>query len=536
VYARSRRKWAAAVSLAAVVLAGFGAVGTGAPAPQPRRGGSLNFMVSAEPPSFDAHRETTFAVIHPIRPHYNLLVKFDPLNYPKVVPDLAESWTVSEDGLTYTFRIRSGVRFHDGSLLTSRDVKASLDKIIFPPQGVVSARQAMYEMVESVTAPSPNTVVIQLKWPSPTFLEKLASPFNWIYKADILERDPRWYERNVMGTGPFRFKEYVRGSHWEGVRFENYWKPGRPYLDGYRALFISSPAAQTAALKFGQALVEFRGFAPAQRDEVVQFLGDRVTVQESGWLCNLLVVPNNQRKPFDDHRVRRALTLAIDRWGGSRALSQITFMGPVGGVMRPGGPFATPEAELTKLAGFGRDINAARQEARRLLREAGVPEGFEFTVKNRNVPMPYIPAGIFVVDQWRQVGLNPRHVIQETGPYLADLRAGNFDVGIDFTCDFFDDPDVQLTKFVSSDRNPLNYARYTDRLVDGLFRAQSRERDLPRRLQIVRQFERRVLSDRAYQFHLLWWQRIVPHWKKLHGYKVGPSHYLEDLEEVWLSE
>jgi len=532
---RRLQQLGAAALLVAVLVAASGTVGSSAPAP-PRRGGSLSFIVSAEPPSFDGHRETTFAVIHPIRPHYNLLVKFDPLNYPKVVPDLAESWTVSQDGLTYTFRIRSGVRFHDGSLLTSRDIKASLDKIIFPPQGVASARQAMYEMVESISAPSPNTVVIRLKWPSATFLEKLASPFNWIYKADILERDPRWYERNVMGTGPFRFKEYVRGSHWEGVRFENYWKPGRPYLDGYRALFISSPAAQAAALKFGQALVEFRGFAPAQRDEVVQFLGDRATVQESGWLCNILVVPNNQRKPFDDFRVRRALTLAIDRWGGSRALSQITFMGPVGGVMRPGGPFATPEAELTKLAGFGRDINAARQEARRLLREAGVPEGFEFTVKNRNIPMPYIPAGIFLVDQWRQVGLNPRHVIQETGPYLADLRAGNYDVGIDFTCDFFDDPDVQLVKFVSSDRNPLNYARYTDRLLDGLFRQQSRERDLQRRLQIVRQFERRVLSDRAYQYHLLWWQRIVPHWKKLQGYRVGPSHYLEDLEEVWLSE
>ncbi len=533
---RHRLTVLASLLVLAALVAGSAATGLSAPTPPPRRGGVLNFIVSAEPPSFDAHRETTFAVIHPVRPHYNLLVKFDPLNYPQVVPDLAESWRVSEDGLTYTFRVRSGVRFHDGSLLTSRDVKASLDKIIFPPQGVVSARQAAYEMVESISAPDPRTVVIRLKWASPSFLQNLASPFNWIYKAEILERDPRWYERNVMGTGPFRFKEYVRGSHWEGVRFENYWKRGRPYLDGYRALFISSPAAQTAAIRSGQALVEFRGFSPAQRDEVVQALGDRVVVQESGWLCNLLVVPNARRRPFDDARVRRALTLAVDRWGGSRALSQISFLGPVGGVMRPGGPYATPEAELQRLAGFGRDIQAARQEARRLLREAGVPEGFEFTLKNRNIPMPYQPGGIYLIDQWRQVGLNPRHVIQETGPYLADLRAGNYDVAVDFTCDFYDDPDVQLAKFLSADRSPANYAGYTDRLLDGLYRQQSRERNPQRRLQIVRQFERRVLSDRAYQYHLLWWRRIVPHWKRLQGYKVGPSHYLEDLEEMWLTE
>ncbi len=522
------------VILAALVV-GAASTGLSAP-PPPRRGGVLNFIVSAEPPSFDAHRETTFAVIHPIRPHYNLLVKFDPANYPRVVPDLAESWQVSEDGLTYTFRIRSGVRFHDGSLLTSRDVKASLDKIIFPPQGVPSARQAAYDMVESISAPDPRTVVIRLKWASPSFLQNLASPFNWIYKAEILERDPRWYERNVMGTGPFRFKEYVRGSHWEGVRFEGYWKSGRPYLDGYRALFISSPAAQTAAIRSGQALVEFRGFSPAQRDEVVQALGDRVVVQESGWLCNLLVVPNSRRRPFEDARVRRALTLAIDRWGGSRALSQISFLGPVGGVMRPGGPYATPEAELQRLAGFGQDIQAAREQARRLLREAGVPEGFEFTLLNRNIPMPYLPGGIYLIDQWRQVGLNPRHVIRETGPYLADLRAGNYDVAVDFTCDFYDDPDVQLAKFVSADRSPANYGGYIDRLLDGLYRQQSRERNPQRRLQIVRQFERRVLSERAYQYHLLWWRRIVPHWKRLQGYKVGPSHYLEDLEEMWLTE
>src|SRR5215831_13175676 len=174
---------------------------------KPRYGGELIFAVPSEPPSYDAHREETFGVIHPMAPHYNTLLRTDPLDRTgtKPVGDLAESWTVSKDGRTYTFKIRKGVKFHDGSELTSKDVKASYDKIIFPPQGVASDRQGQYTNVEAVQAPDPNTVVFRLKFPQGSFLSSVASPWNWIYKADILAKDPRWYEKNVMGTGPFLF-------------------------------------------------------------------------------------------------------------------------------------------------------------------------------------------------------------------------------------------------------------------------------------------------------------------------------------------
>lgn len=523
-----------AVFLAVLLVAGIWPGPT--TAQQPRRGGTLSFVVSAAPPSFDAHREATFALIHPARPHYNLLVKFDPLNYPKVVPDLAESWTVSADGKTYTFKIRRGVRFHDGSGLTARDIKASYEKIIFPKGDVVSARQATYEMVERIEQPDQFTVVFRLKWKSPSFLQAVASPWNWIYKAEIIERDPHWYERNVMGTGPFKFVEYVRGSHWVGARNEDYWVKDRPYLDGYRALFITSSVAQVNAIKSGQALVEFRGFSPPQRDDIVRTLGAGGRVQESSWLCNNIVVFNTKRKPFDDARFRKALTLAIDRWGGSQALGQVAFLGPVGGALRPGGPFATPDAELETLAGYGRDIAAARAQARRLLAEAGVPEGFEFNLLNRSIEMPYRFVGVYLIDQWRQIGLRVNHVVKETAQYLADERAGNFDAAVDFNCDFYDDPDLQLVKFVSADRSPLNYGGYTDRTLDRLYTEQGRSEDRAHRLALVRQFEKRLLDDRVWQIYVLWWKRIIPHSAKLRDYKVGPSHYLEDLQDVWVSD
>ena len=508
-----------------------------AQAEKPRAGGELVFAVGGTPPSFDGHRETTFAMLHPIAPHYSTLLRFDPQNYPKIVGDVAESWTISKDALTYTFKIRKGIKFHDGSELTSRDVKATYDKIVFPPEGVVSARQASYDLVKKIEAPDPYTLVFQLKHLSASFLANLASPWNFIYKADILAKDPRWYEKNIMGTGPFTFVEYVAGSHWVGKKNPNYFMKGRPYLDGYRAVIIRDTAPRVASVRSGQALVEFRGFNPAARDDIVKSAGSKVVIQESPWACNIMVSLNNEKKPFNDVRVRRALNLAIDRWGASQALSKISVMKYVGGLLRPGSVFATPEGELVKLSGFGKNVDAARKEARRLLTEAGVPEGYTFTLKNRNVKEPYEIAGVYVIDQWRQVGLNVNHVQQEEGPYFNDFRQGNYDAGIDFQCDFMDEPDLQLFRFVSNDKSPINYARYKDSVLDELYERQSRETDPKARLKLLRQFEKRVLDDKAYQFDLLWWQRIVPHSSRLKGWKITPSHYVnQDLRDVWLAE
>ena len=504
---------------------------------KPRSGGELAFAVAETPPSYDGHRETTFAMLHPVAPHYSTLLRFDPQNYPKIIGDVAESWTVSKDGLANTFKIRNGIKFHDGSGLTSKDVKATYEKIIFPAAGVASARKAYYGMVDRIETPDIYTVVFHLKFPSASLLANLASPWNFIYKAEILEKDPRWYEKNVMGSGPFTFAEYVPGSHWVGKKNPNYFMKGRPYLDGYKAIFVRDTAPRVAAIRSGQAFIEFRGFNPAARDDIVKAVGNKVVVQESPWICNLTVTINNEKKPFDDSRVRRALTLAIDRGEASKALSQISLMRYVGGFFRPGSQFATPEAELTKLAGFGKDIEAARKEARRLLKEAGVPEGFSFTLKNRNVREPYEVTGVFVIDQWRQIGLNVTHAPQEGGPYFNDFRQGNFETGIDFNCDFMDEPDYQLLKYLSSDKSPLNYARYKDSMLDELYDKQSRATNRNERLKLLRQFEKRVLDEQAYQFHVLWWQRIIPHWAKVKGWKITPSHYLnQDLRDVWLVE
>jgi len=174
---RHRRNWitCSIVALSLALSSGW----TAAMAQdKPRSGGELLFVVPSEPPSYDAHAEETFGVIHPIAPHYSLLVRVDPFDKTgtKPVGDLAESWTISKDGLVYTFKLRQGVKFHDGSEMTSKDVKASYDKIIFPAAGVKSLRKESYRSVEVVEAPDAYTVRFRLKYPESSLLLNLASP------------------------------------------------------------------------------------------------------------------------------------------------------------------------------------------------------------------------------------------------------------------------------------------------------------------------------------------------------------------------
>jgi peptide/nickel transport system substrate-binding protein len=510
-----------------------------APAQAQRTGGELVFPVPSEPPSYDGHREETFGLIHPIAPFYNTLLRVDP-NDPsgtKPYPSLAESWTASPDGKTYTFKIRRGVKFHDGSELTARDVKASYDKIIFPPPGVGSTRKGQYADVAAVEAPDATTVVFRLKEPSGSFISSLLSPYNFIYKAEILAKEPNWYEKNIMGTGPFTFVEHVKGSHVVGKKNPNYWDKGKPYLDSFRAVFMRDSAAQVAAIRGERAHIQFRGFSPAERDSIVSTLGNKVTVQESPWDCILLVAINHEKKPFDDKRVRRALTLALDRHQASQSLSKIAIVKAVAGVQVPGTPFATPPQELNKLAGYWPDIEKSRAEARRLLKEAGVPEGFQFTFTNRGIPMPYEPLGVWLIDQWRRIGLNVNQQVLEAAAYFGPLRKGDFQVAMDFQCGYIVEPDLDMYKFLSSDRNPANYARYKDPVLDKLYDEQSRATDAEKRKTIIRQFEKRLLDEEVHYLMTLQWHRIIPHSAKVKGWTVTPSHYLNNtLDTVWLEQ
>ena len=520
------------VACCAVFLACPGIAGA---ASTPQRGGILPFAVDAEPPNYDCHANFSFVLMHVVAPHYSTLLKFDTANYPQVVGDLAESWSVSPDRRTYTFKLRPNVLFHDGSKLTSADVKVSYERIIHPPQGVISVRQADYAAITGIDTPDPLTVVFHLQWPDAAMSANFASPWNCIYSAAKLAEDPLFPKTRVLGSGPFVFVEHVKGDHWSGKRWDKYFQPGKPYLDGYRAEFIAQATA-VKAMESGRIMAQFRSFTPTERDEMMETAGSRLEVREGPWTSYVALVFNTTQPPFNDARVRRALSLAIDRWHGAEALAGTTFLKYVGGLMRPGSVMATPEAELVTMPGFSRDIAASRAEAKRLLAEAGVTN-LELTLTNRkDVPVPYHGAGNFVVDAWREIGVNAKHELVSTKEWQGALETGKFMAAIDLAADYFDDPSIGLARYVSRDLSPSNHAGSTDRFLDALYIGQAISTDTRERMKIVRDFERHAVSE-ASTVPLLWWNRIVVSAAKFKGWNISPSQYIgQDLSDVWLEQ
>src|SRR6266852_4011631 len=271
----------------------------------PKHGGILTYVIPADaPPSFDAHRETTFATVQSAAPFYSVLIRINPMNpgsSTDFVCDLCtEMPTPTDGGLSYTFKIRDGVKWHDGEPLTAADVLASWNHIISPPEGVLSARESHFMMVDKVAAPDASTVVFHLKFATSAFLPALADPYNWIYKKATLDKDPHWYEKNISGSGPFKFAAFEIGQSIKGERNPDYYQPGLPYLDGFNAIYADKQAVRVAALRSGRADIEFRGFPPTVRDELVGALGDQITVQTSAWNCGGFLEPNHKKKPLDD--------------------------------------------------------------------------------------------------------------------------------------------------------------------------------------------------------------------------------------------
>ncbi len=264
-----------AISLAA----GFALVAWGAgsdAAAAPKRGGILKYIIPSNPPSADAHKESTFGTIHPFAQFYSVLLRVNPSN-PASTTDFKCDLCVgavpkpTEGGTKYTFKIKKGVKWHrvnvtkktpaetkkwskaiGGTELTAHDIVATYMKLIDPPKGVVSNRKAFFGMVESVTAPDDFTVVFKLKYPSGAFIAALALPYNFVYAKKILDTDMHWYEKYVLGTGPFKFVEWQTGSHIKAERNEAYYWKGQPYLDGTEAVFAKKYSINMQAIRGGR--------------------------------------------------------------------------------------------------------------------------------------------------------------------------------------------------------------------------------------------------------------------------------------------
>jgi peptide/nickel transport system substrate-binding protein len=498
----------------------------------PVRGGSVVIPIHVgEPATYDCHATNSPAVMWRVSPHYSTLLKVNAERSPEVMGDLAKSWTVSSDHLTYRFTLNANVKFHDGSLLTSTDVKASFDRMRNPPQGVVSLRQGMLADIASIETPDPQTVVFKFSKLNAAALQLLASPFGCIYSAKLLASDASYPGKRVVGSGPFKFVRHTPGAEWVGERFDDYFMPGRPYLDGFRMPSVA-PVSATNALISGQVNYTMQGLTSAEVGRVTAARGDKVVVVGGASATAFLpwFAMNTQRDGLKDERVRRALNLALDRWGSSKPMEQLTPMFKVGGLVRPGSTFARSDAELTKLPGFGRDIEAARKESRRLLAAAG-QKNLKITLVNNRA---FTFFGVFVADQLRQVGVTVDHMPLDTPQVAARRVSGDYDLIFDSPAEYVDDPSIQLSYFEPFSTNRGNLARVGDPTFVDKYQSQMREINAESRRKKVQDLEA-YLMEKSYVMPLFWQVRKRVIDSQLRGLGDPPSNYLKlDLNDIWL--
>lgn len=501
------------------------------PAMAQKRGGILAFGVKAEPPTYDLQGSTSYGTLHFVEQHYSLLLNFDLDNFPALKGDVAESFEASPDNMKYTFKIRKGIKFHDGTPLTSKDVKASYERMKNPPEGIISPRQPYFTSIASIETPDDYTVVFNMAVPDTYYPADFASPYNAIYSAKDIAKEGNWHAKNINGTGPFKFVEHKAGESWTGTRYEDYHFDD-VYLDGtvgYRIKDITNPMVG------GQIMLEMRSVSPPEIENLQKQMGDKVKFASNPWLTQWSVTLNTKFEPFKDQRVRQALNMCIDRYAGLDALSKITFTGGASSMVLRGSEYAMSDDELKKLPGFRPDIKAEREKAKKMLKEAGA-EGLTFRYSNRGVAHPYDHMAIFLISQWKACGLNP---VMETNPsskFVKIRREGGFDTTIDWNASQIPDPTQMLRTFTSADINPENYGGYTNRRLDELYDMQRAEFDKAKRKAMVNEMEQIILNE-SWRFPVAFANRVVAMNAKVMNFKLAYSHTMNnDFRGVWLDQ
>ncbi len=343
----------------------------------PTRGGTLTTAWGMAPTHFDLHQGGGCAGCAMM---YNGLIMWNVADgYHTIVPALATEWTVSDDATVYTFTLRDGVTFHDGTPFTSADVVATFERIINPPSNVsISGIREQLSMLESVTAIDDLTVEFTLTGPTPFFLEILAGDGMIIYSAAELEAND-FDLRGVTvptGTGPFTFVEYLQGERVVLEANPNYWNPNLPYVDRVEMLHVAAWADRGTAVLTGQADLTFNGSVDTWLE--AQNRPEMVTAR-AACLNSHMVAINNTVPPFDNPLVRRAIHLAVDRQAIIDAFTPVWEPAYVSRWLPSASPYATPYEELLTLPGYRPDKTEDIETARQLLAEAGYPDGFETT-------------------------------------------------------------------------------------------------------------------------------------------------------------
>ena len=482
----------------------------------PKTGGILRMGMQSDPSALDPQLQSLTAIWHVVEHIYSNLTAILP--DMSVTPDLAESWDISDDGIVYTFNLRPGVTFHSGREVTSEDVKFSLERLIDPATASPSASDLA--AVSTIEAPDPATVVITLSAPEAALLSNLANISCIIFPPEVIEENGD-LTQVAVGSGPFTFVDYVPNTQVTLARFDNYYEQPLPYLDGVELLIASTDTSRTAALV--QGTVDFIEYVPPQDVELLQ--GDDSIMLAGNAIAQIRFLGFNlEREPFNDLKVRQAISMAIDR--GPVVESAVFGQGTPTDIIFPQGFWAAPERPPLPAP----DIEGAKA----LLAEAGYPDGFDTTLTSWAEYGTISNGAIVIQEQLRQIGVNAEMNLLDTGTMGQTVYVDNdFDMTVTGTSGFVDPGSVILENFKTGEAG--NFVGYSNPEVDDLIAQGSASTDPDERGEIYKQIQEILLVDLPW-VNLWIGQQYEAMKTFVMGYEHIPTGSNRMVRQVWLDK
>ncbi|MBI2908278.1 MAG: ABC transporter substrate-binding protein [Chloroflexi bacterium] len=490
-------------------------------ADQPKYGGVLNRSIRAEIPHFDMHSGSSSTHIHPIVSAYNGLVQFDPAHPGEIIGDLAESWAGSGDGLTYTFNLRKGVKWHDGTPFSSADVPPSMERI----KKNVHAGPGT-EPVKATETADENTVKLVLSYASAGMMSYLATVWGAIVPKHVLQKKGNMRD-DILGTGAFKFKQFDRGIAIELEKNPNFFISGMPYIDRIRTYFIQDEASAIAALRTGRVdYMIWIGDAGAMR--VKETYKEGTVGQLKGNQYRAIFLPTN-KSPWTDARVRKAVNLAIDREAAIKVIAE--GIGDLGSHL-PEAVGGIAQADLKKMPGYRQPKDADIAEAKRLLAEAGFPTGFKTSTLHRK-GLEYESQAVFMRDQLGRIGIDVSLRTMDDAAYYDIREKRGYETFSARHSMSVNDPDLILKKWYKTGSTE-NWASFSDAELDKLIDLQSREQDPKKRAAMVRQANERL--EELVPAVMLFWSGYWRAWgPRIRNFVLPAQHYDgEKFVDVWL--
>jgi peptide/nickel transport system substrate-binding protein len=505
-----------------------------------KQGGILKMYHRDSPASASIHEEATFSTVTPFMGVFNNLVIYKQdvaqNRMDTIVPDLATSWLWNADHTRLTFKLREGVKWHDGKPFTARDVKCTFDMLMEKSVARFrkNPRKDWYDNVADVSVNGDFEATFSLKRSQPALLALLASGYTPVYSCHV---SPAEMRTRPIGTGPFKFVEFKANESIKVTRNPGYWKKGRPYLDGIEYTIIPNRSTAILAFVAGKFDMTFptEVSIPLLKDVRSQAPQAVCKVEPTNVSTNLIV--NRDSPPFDNPDIRRAMAMTLDR----KAFVDILYEGQadIGGSMLPSpqGVWGLPPEILAGIPGYGKDIRKNREEARKLMQKAGYgpDKRLRIKVSTRNIPIYRDPA-VILIDQLKEIYVDGELDVVETANWHSKVTRKDYAIGLNLTGNAVDDPDQNFYENYACG-SERNYTNYCNKDLQKLFDQQSMEPSVEKRRKLVWEIDRKLQEDVARPIILhsrngTCWQPYV----KGMTIMVNSSYNGYRYEDVWLDK